>query len=227
VAAPRSLWSTSAGATPPPVVRPATLPGAARVEPELPPGPSGEKVPRRRRLEAVVSLAAVALLGFGVTFASLRRSHKATSEAETTAETAAVAIRTEPPGAHIMIDGEPSGLSTPATLTGLRVGRRLQLSLELPGYRPAAQVLQVTAARMAPLAVTLAEATGRLRLVGLPPGASVWVDDSAVEASAPLVIEQGRHRLRVETADDVLLDESIEVAAGERTVTIAAARRKR
>ena len=40
-----------------------------------------------------------------------------------------------------------------------------------------------------------------------------------------LVLEQGKHKLRIETADDVLLDDTIEVEAGEQTVALGTRRK--
>ena len=42
-------------------------------------------------------------------------------------------IRSQPPGAHIFVDGSPSGLQTPAVLTGLAAGRSIGSVSTRPG----------------------------------------------------------------------------------------------
>jgi hypothetical protein len=55
------------------------------------------------------------------------------------ATTGGLRIDSQPPGAHIVVDGDPSGRQTPALLDGLPAGRTLdvQLQKEVPDRHPA------------------------------------------------------------------------------------------
>jgi serine/threonine protein kinase len=138
--------------------------------------------------------------------------------------TGSLEVRSEPPGAHVFVDGDPSGMRTPAVLTGLRIGRTLEIRLDLGGYLPARQQAEIQGVGTRTLSVLLKEATGMLRLEGLPRRATVYIDDAPIEVHGPVSVPVGTHRLRVETMDDVLLNRTIDVAPGEQTIPVRAGR---
>jgi hypothetical protein len=133
-------------------------------------------------------------------------------------------VQSQPSGAQLTIDGEPSGLVTPAVFTGLRIGRKMDIRLDRTGYLPLTRRVEVLAGRPQSYRLELAEAVGLLRLDGLPPNASVYVDDGPHPGGAPLSLPLGRHELRVETANDVLLSDTVEIRPGEQTLRIPAGR---
>jgi PEGA domain-containing protein len=145
--------------------------------------------------------------------------------AQPAAATGVLSIQSQPAGAQLIVDGEPSGLNTPAVLTGLRIGRRLEIRLDRPGYQPLSRRIEVLAGRPQHYKLDLEEAVGIVRLQGLPPEASIFIDDGARPGGGPLSLPLGRHELRVETASDVLFSDTIEVRPGEQTVQIPAGRR--
>jgi serine/threonine protein kinase len=50
--------------------------------------------------------------------------------------TASLELHSQPEGASIFVDGRPTGLKTPATLTGLPIGASVKVRVDLEGYRP-------------------------------------------------------------------------------------------
>ncbi|HMF44204.1 MAG TPA: serine/threonine-protein kinase [Polyangia bacterium] len=118
------------------------------------PGPPGRW---RAKLSIVVAVALV-VGGLGIVAAvAMRRDH---SLSETPASpalraTATLEIRSDPPGAHILVDGNPSGLRTPATLAGLSAGITVRIGLDKPGYQPASEAVKLADGRPRTLSLTL------------------------------------------------------------------------
>jgi hypothetical protein len=132
--------------------------------------------------------------------------------------TVRLTIESTPPGAHIFVDGSPTGLKTPAVLGGLSVGSAIALRLDRDGYQPMTKQVKLDEGRPAKVSFALQAATGTLRLVKVPARASVFLDDRAVEAAQPIAAPSGAHRLRIELEQSVLLSKTLEVHAGEETV---------
>jgi serine/threonine-protein kinase len=236
---PRPLWSTSvvertaASGTHPRVAvtsfetgGPPPLPAAAAVAPGLPPltplRPAEKPSQRRLVLIAVGAALVMALVGGGM--AVLR------SRGGTVAPTSAlggIAVESEPTGAHILIDGDPSGFVTPTVLRDLRVGRVVEVVLDKSGFTRVGRRLEVRAGEPRRELFRLTESGGTVRLEGVPHGATVYVDESPVDARRPLTLSLGSHRIRVEGSEDVLFSATIQVRAGEQTVQVRAEGRGR
>jgi hypothetical protein len=140
--------------------------------------------------------------------------------------TATLEIQSQPPGAHVFVDGSPSGMHTPAKLSGLPVGSRVQIRLDKAGYEPVTEQITLSQGQSRTLSLVL-RASGNLRLVGAPASASVYLDDRQVDASKPLAALPGPHKLRVETSDGVLFSKTIDVAAGAEIAVDVAQPRSR
>jgi hypothetical protein len=111
-------------------------------------------------------------------------------------------IRSEPPGAHLFVNGDPNGLTTPALLTGLRAGRTIELRLDKAGYQPVSR-----------------------RIVDdLPNRSSVYVDDVLVEGTRPISLPLGPHRLRVEASAELIFSRDVDVRPGEQRIRVEAQR---
>lgn len=110
---------------------------------------------------------------------------------------AEVAVDSLPPGASILVDGEPAG-TTPAVVEILQ-GER-QLILQQPGYSDWQQALQVNAGESQDLGrVEMMPAAGVLELSSTPAGANVTLDGE-FQGQTPLTIElvpERVHRLAV------------------------------
>jgi serine/threonine protein kinase len=132
--------------------------------------------------------------------------------------TATLEIKTEPPGAHVFVDGSPSGLLTPAVLKGLPVGRTVKLSLDKQGYETFSQEARLQEGQAQTLSLTLRQAQGTVRLTGVPRNATAYLDDRPIETDKPFSATPGAHRLRVEAADGVVFSNSIDVTMGAEVV---------
>jgi hypothetical protein len=159
----------------------------------------------------------------GIAFASMRVSAppRATAEPLTTGT---ITIRSRPAGAHVLVDGNPSGLVTPATVPGLKAGRAVEVRLDKTGYATASRRITVPPGPSAH-DFDLTEATGTLRFEDLPANATIFIDDTAVEGSGPVTVGLGARRVRVETPGDVVFTGEMQISRGEQTVRIAPSRK--
>jgi eukaryotic-like serine/threonine-protein kinase len=136
--------------------------------------------------------------------------------AEQPASGASLEISSTPTGAAISIGGEPTGLKTPATLTGL-TGKEVSVRLELPGYGTVTDSVAVAAGDATRKHFTfVARETGRLIVSDLPSGAVVLVDGQEFEAGELIDIAQGTHEVRVVVNGRTTTQQQIETTAGDQ-----------
>ena len=155
-----SLRSSSGGrgtaATPPTPARAAAAALQAAVD-----GPEPRPAARRSGAKLPIVLGVVLVLaGVGaVAVVALRgdRSFTGTPAARSTRATATLEIRSQPPGAHVFVDGTPSGLRTPTVLTGLSAGSRVQVRLDKPGYEPVTEQVTLADGQARTISLTLRE----------------------------------------------------------------------
>jgi serine/threonine protein kinase len=228
-AQPRPLWSTSFGAGPSSSHGAEPARGAAGERDDLtstrpvsiaaPSGVgAGAGARSATRIVVVGSLIAVAgLCGIGA-LAMRGESRQAGSATFSAARaTTSIDLRSQPAGASIFVDGRPTGLRTPAVLDGLPVGRTVRLGLDLGGYAAASRETTLAAGQPQTLSFTLESAMGTVRLVGAPRQATAELDDQPVDPSKPIAAAVGRHKLRLELQQSVLLSKTIEVRANAET----------
>ncbi len=132
--------------------------------------------------------------------------------------TATLTLASDPTGAQIFIDGDPSGMATPSTLTGLRARRPLEVRLDKIGFRPVTEKIELMPGETKSRSFRLVEDDGTVVLDGFPPQATVYVDDKLSEGQGPLILPLGQHRIRVETAAGVVWSQTVPVAAGRQTI---------
>ena len=176
---------------------------------------------RSRSLLFGAGVGAVAALLVGVFW--LMRSDGAGSGSSTEGVAATVGsllVQSTPAGAQVLIDGDPSGLTTPARITGLRSGRKVNIQVDKPGYGVGRQVAEVPSGGERVIALSLVESVGVVRLTGVPARAEVYVDDVLVDAQAPISAPIGAHRLRIEWAGILYASVSLDVQKGEQTVAV-------
>jgi len=170
-------------------------------------------------LAGIAAFAAVALRG--------ERSSLDSSAGRAARATATLEIQSQPAGAHVFVDGSPSGLRTPAVLNGITAGSKVQVRLDKAGYEPATEQVTLVEGQKRTLSLVLRGSSGNVKIVGVPARASIYLDDREVDASKPLSASPGAHKLRVETSDGVVFSKSIEVAAGAEVAVDVAQQRSR
>jgi hypothetical protein len=129
-------------------------------------------------------------------------------------------VQSTPSGARVLLDGDPSGLVTPAHVTGLRAGRRIEVQIDKPGYKTAHQSAEIGAGATRTVVFQLEEAMGIVKVQGLPPRGVTFVDDQQIDVVGPLSLPIGSHRLRVELAGKLYSSTKVDVIKGEQTVQI-------
>jgi len=128
---------------------------------------------------------------------------------------ASLQIDSAPPGAAVFVGGEPTGLKTPTTLTGV-TKPQLELRLELAGHAPVIRSVTLTAGTMTPAKVTLLPLQGRLVISDLPPSSSVVVDGQDYDAGEVIPVAAGKHDIRIVNEGKTIAQQSIETAAGDQ-----------
>jgi hypothetical protein len=99
--------------------------------------------------------------GFGAVGADPLRGEHSFSDAPAARParaTATLDIRSQPAGAHVFVDGTPTGLRTPTVLTGLVAGSRVQVRLDKPGYEPVTEQVTLVDGQARAISLTLKEA---------------------------------------------------------------------
>jgi hypothetical protein len=170
--------------------------------------------PSRSQRGVVIALAAllVGALAAGVAYIASRADQSAVAKQ---AAVSALLIDSTPPGAALFVGGEPTGLKTPTTLTGI-TKKQLAIRLELAGHAPAAATVDVPTGGTAQTKLTLAPLQGRLVISNLPANASVIVDSQEYEAGELIPIAAGKHEVRIVLAGKALAQQSIETASGDQ-----------
>lgn len=174
----------------------------------------------------VIGACALVAVGAGVVLSSsVERAPFADAQRDAPAPAASdgrLEVKSTPEGAAVFVDGEPTGLSTPAVLKGLPRDRAVRIRVEKTGF--ASEERQIVIAPGSPntLPFELVASHGLLRLVGVPDGARLYVDDAALPNTEqePLRLPIGRHRVRVETASALVFAKTVDIVAGEQTLRV-------
>jgi serine/threonine-protein kinase len=168
----------------------------------------------RSQRGVVIALAVllVGALAAGVAYMVSRADHA------TVARQAAVSgllIDSAPPGAAVFVGGEPTGLKTPTTLTGL-TKKQVAIRLELAGHATAAATVDLPPGGTAQTKLTLAPLQGRIVISDLPARATVIIDTQEFEAGEVIPVAAGKHELRIMLDGKPLAQQSIETASGDQ-----------
>lgn len=182
-------------------------------------GPSRAETEASPSRVPMLVLAAIVVLGivgggvFAVYGTELFGGSTPPASAEAIAQ-ASVQIESTPPGAAISIGGEPTGLTTPATVTGI-TAHQIIVRLELAGHAPLSENLDVPAGRTITKHFTLAtEGGGRLVISELPREAVVFVDGEPHDAGLAIDLAPGTHEVRVVVNGRTLVQQQIETTKG-------------
>lgn len=173
---------------------------------------------------AVYLLAGLLVLGLGVGIAAFLRPTSNTREAERVAF-GSLEVKSEPAGAQILVDGEPTGLTTPATLRDLPIARPFEIRIEKKGYVVSPKTITLASSVLESQSFRLEPAAGIVRLTGITDRkASIYVDGVRVDANRVLELSLGTHEVRVESDQKLIASRTIEVVAGEQSIDLGTRR---
>jgi hypothetical protein len=171
--------------------------------------------PRRSRVRIIAASAAIAgALGGGLAY--LLGHHDAADAVTSGPGPATLTVTSSPAGAAIYLAGEPTGMTTPATLSRIAPGP-VTIRLELRGYAPVeAAVTVAPGARVTRDLRLEPRLTGRLMVMNLPPGAVLSVDGAEHPAGEAVPVAAGRHAVRVVVDGQLIAQQTIDTAGGEQ-----------
>jgi serine/threonine-protein kinase len=167
---------------------------------------------RRLVIGLTVILAAAIAAGLIYTLSLSRPDHP---PAMKPVAAASLQIESTPPGAAVFVGGEPTGLKTPATLTGV-TKPQVELRLELSGHAPVIRSVTLAPGTMTSAKVSLLPLQGRLVISDLPTNAGIVVDGQDYDAGEVIPVAAGKHEIRVVHDGKTLAQQSIETAAGDQ-----------
>jgi serine/threonine protein kinase len=211
-----------ASSPPPPVYQ---VQEVAVVPPTMAPVSESTSKAGGRMLAGIAGVAALAAAV--VVVVTLRGGRESVPPSPVAAQGAVeVEIRSEPPGAQVLIDGAPTGLSTPAVLRNLRPGGVFEVRLDRPGYQTAVRKVTLSNESAQIQTLKLVAASATIRLEGLPRDGQVYVDDMLAQVSGgAITVPLGTRKLRVESGGEVVFDKVITAEAAEQSVKIRPAAR--
>jgi hypothetical protein len=207
---------------------PATLTRAPALLSSEPPNraPPRARQPRAWLVGPVGALAigAVVALGIAVRHMSSDESapfRSASRDPQVADRNGRLEVRSVPAGAAVFVDGDPTGLYTPAVLKGLADGRKLLLRVEKAGFASQARQIEIVGGSLETQAFLLLASDGLVHFAGAPIGARIYVDDVAVaENETPVNLSVGPHAVRVETAKSLIFSGTVVIVAGEQTIDV-------
>lgn len=130
-------------------------------------------------------------------------------------------VSSKPAGAAVFIDGEPTGLRTPAVLKGFASGRSLRVRVEKPGYGTQEREVEIAAGSAVTQAFDLVASAGLVHFAGVPAGARLFIDNARADLDGkPLSLSVGQHAVRVETQTSLVFSGTVVVVAGEQTIRV-------
>jgi hypothetical protein len=134
--------------------------------------------------------------------------------------TGSLVIDADIEGALVYVDGEQVG-KVPHSIDRLRPGR-YQVRVEMPGYEPFEQEVQINAGRRQSVQARLEISMASLRVESDVPGASVFFDRRYM-GTTPMEtqdIEPGSHELTVSADGYDMYAETLELSSGSRDIMI-------
>ncbi len=166
------------------------------------------------RFALVCTLVLVAGLAAGVLYMLYGSDSGPGKQASAEVAQASLQIESTPPGAAISMGGEPTGLKTPATLTGITAAQ-VTVRLELAEHATQSATIDVPAGHKVTKHFVLAGA-GRLLIAGLPAGASVFVGGEEHQGGEAIFLMSGSHEIRVVVNGRTIAQQQIETTAGDQ-----------
>ena len=136
----------------------------------------------------------------------------------TEVRTATLTIESDPPGAAVFINGEPSGRITPATLGSLRADEKYLIRLEKQGYVAVRENIIATTGDKKVKRFTLKALQGLVHLEGVSKDAKVLVDGQKAASNQELELSIGRHYVQIIQDGRIVKSKPVDVEPGEQTL---------
>jgi serine/threonine protein kinase len=176
--------------------------------------PAAPEVAHSRSQRALmVALAAIMISGIAGGLAyTVRRSGELAVARESPG---VILIDSTPPGAAVFVAGEPTGLKTPAALSGI-TRKQLSIRLELASFAPVTRVIDVLAGTTVSTQIALTPLEGRIILSDLPAGTSIFLDDVEYLAGDVIAVSAGPHAVRIVSGSRTIVQQSIDATAGDQ-----------
>jgi serine/threonine protein kinase len=169
----------------------------------------------RNAIGVIAALVVVATLGvLGYLLLGNPEPAKIATEAPTNA-LASLKLDSRPTGAAIFVRGEPTGLVTPATLSGLSPGE-VEVRVELAAYTPSTHQFNLKSGEAATYLFELGSESGRVVLSGLPAGSVIVIEGAEHEAGEVISLPAGRHDVRVVLDGKTIVRQELETATGHQ-----------
>ena len=131
-----------------------------------------------------------------------------------------LSLTSQPPAARISIDGEPTQIRTPATITSLSEGEH-RISLTARGYRRWEKTIDFSSTQTLNLDVHLEPTeTGSLSVSSIPFQSLVFIDDKPIPALTPATISDlpvGSHNVSIRSEGYEDWAQSVIIAQGTNT----------
>jgi serine/threonine protein kinase len=203
---------------------PSTL-ASAELSPLQPAQVSQAPLSRMWLVSTVLAACAVLAVGLLLIFVTSSESALpgATGGSASADRSGRVEVRSTPEGAAVFVDGEPTGLRTPAVLKGLVPGRIIRLRVEKAGFASQERPIEIAPGATETRSFELLASDGRVLFAGAPPDARIYVDEAlvAVDRDTPLNLSVGAHAVRVETPNGLLFSDQVNIVPGEQTIQVA------
>ncbi len=171
--------------------------------------------PSRSQRRLVIALTVVLLAAIAAGLAYTMSSRQDHPPAPKQVAASSLLVESTPPGAAVFVSGEPTGLKTPTTLTGI-TKPQLELRLELPGHATVIRSVTIPAGTVASAKVTMQPLQGRLVISDLPANASITVDGQDFDAGEVIPVAAGKHDIRIVLEGKTVTQQSIETASGDQ-----------
>ncbi len=171
--------------------------------------------PSRSQRGLAIALTVVLLAAIGAGLAYTMSSRQERPPAPKQVAASALLVESTPPGAAVFVGGEPTGLKTPTTLTGI-TKPQLEVRLELPGYATVIRSVTIPAGTNASAKVALQPLQGRVVISDLPGNASIVVDGQDYDAGEVIPVAAGKHDIRIVVDGKTVTQQSIETASGDQ-----------
>lgn len=160
--------------------------------------PGGVGFPVERRTPASASNRAV-LWGLSAAIALLMALIALVAYPRFTSNVGAVQVVTNPPGAHISLDGRERGTTAngPLLIDDLDLGSSYQISATLDGWSEAKSFVKPVKGETAEIVLDLQASGSVVVATSDPDGAEVWVDDESL-GTTPIRLEQFEAKSQIE-----------------------------